>query len=86
MNAKGKLVAPRRDAMNDAVFRQELHHRIDGRKDRAVQEFRIIAVVILLALHRLTFGGELLRRDVAEGPDAGDPPLDERLVDHGRES
>ena len=84
VHAKRELVAPGANAMDDAVLaRAVLHQLIDGGEDGIVEEIGVVAVVLLLPLHRLALGRELLRRNVPEGLHPGQPPLGERLVDHG---
>jgi len=84
MHPQRELVAPGADAVDDLVLGQRLDQRVDGGEDGLAEEVLVIAVVFLLALHRLPLSGELLRRDVLEHRDPRQPPFRERLVEHGR--
>jgi hypothetical protein len=66
MNSQRKLVAPRRNAMNDPIAAQHLNQRIDRREDGIIQKLCVVLVVFLLPLHRLTLCRQLFVRDVLE--------------------
>ena len=85
VHAERKLVAPARDAMNDVVLAKELGHLIDGGEDGLVEKCRVIAVVILLPLHRLAFGVKLLGNHIPKRPHPPQPPFGKRLIQHGAE-
>src|SRR4051794_12463644 len=82
MYAERELVAPGADAVDDAVGRQQLDQRVDGREDGALEELFVVLVELRLAIDGLTFGGELFGRHVHERLHAPEPPDGEFLVEH----
>src|SRR5207244_10208975 len=80
----GELIPPRRHAMRHAGFGEHVHHRLDRRKNRAVDELFVVAVVILLALHRVLLGRQLLRRNIPKRAHTRHPPFHKPLVHWGK--
>jgi hypothetical protein len=56
--------------VDDIVFAEELGELIDGGEDGFLEEELVVAVVILLAAHRLAVGFEFFGGDVFEGANA----------------